>query len=228
MAAAAALGMKFFLCGVADKLYLALEDDVLSGEGMVEVHDDILVIDFLDESHHAESVGSHHGYGVADLDNLVVKLAVDVEDFAIEGYDMFRVIWTESLFRCCGDLKSLAFAHSFKSLFQGLDYTLGNSENDLFGIFGICLVNEFLAVGLVIGVKVVDQFYVFSGFNFVAHNFFNVMLLCLFSFSVIRANNNGRRVKVQFSGIVEVAADDTAYGEEIEGRYNEYQQCADA
>lgn len=71
---------QFLLGGVADCEDLACEVEGLAGHGMVEVHHDAVVLDFMDFAVHYAALLVHHRYHVADCEETFLNLSVHFED----------------------------------------------------------------------------------------------------------------------------------------------------
>ena len=95
-----------------------------------------------------------------------VELAVDFKNIFGESNHLLGVVIAKSIGRFHADVKFAACFESVDGLFERADHTLGNTEYDAFRIVGRSLVYEFLAAVSVDFIKVVAQFYVFSGFDF--------------------------------------------------------------
>ena len=111
------LGLEFFGRGVTHELHVARIAYGLAGELVVEVHGDLVVGDLGDDALDAHAVLSHHGHDGTHADVLVVKLAVNVEDFLVEFIDHAGILYAESLLGLQCEVK-------FFSLFQAHDIVL--------------------------------------------------------------------------------------------------------
>lgn len=141
-------GLKLLGRSLADFENLSVEHNVFSGQGVIEVHDDFFGCDLDDAAHHAIALGGHHRHGVSGLNHLLVKFSVDDEDVAFEVYDMFGVAVAKGFGGFDGDVERIAGLETFDGFCEGLDKTLGDAEDEFFGVSGICLVDKCLgAVG---------------------------------------------------------------------------------
>lgn len=133
---------------------------------MIEIHGYFVAADIEHTAHNAVSFGGHHRYGGADLNGFAVEFAINYEYFAVEVYNFFFVVSTESLFAGDRNVKSFAYFQAVKSLFEGLKDALGHAEDYALGVIGICLIYCHLcAVGSYL-VEVISQFNVHAGGDF--------------------------------------------------------------
>lgn len=144
-ASATALGyVELFLGGIAHILHFAFEADSLACQRMVEVKSYLVVGYLLDQAAYMETVLGHHRHVFANSYQLGIKFAIDQEEVLVEGDNVFFKIWAESLFSIGHDIIFIAFLEAIESFLQRCDYALGYTEDDLFGIFGVGLVHQFL------------------------------------------------------------------------------------
>ena len=71
---------QFLLCGVADCEDLAGEIEGLAGHGVIEVHHDAVVLDFMYLAVHYAALLVHHRYHVADCQETFLDLALYLKD----------------------------------------------------------------------------------------------------------------------------------------------------
>ena len=164
-AATAVGGLNLFGSGVANGEDLAVETHGFACKGVVEVHLHFGVGDFFDEAVDAVAVGCHHGHEGADFDDVLVKFAVDHKHVAVELDNLIGIVGAECFFGGGGYVEFAADFESFDGFFKGDDHAAGNTEDDFFGIGGICLVNEFLAAVGFDSIEVITQLNIFPRFN---------------------------------------------------------------
>ena len=169
VAAAAVSRMKLFGSGVAHGDDFAFEAYVVVDEGVIEVHLDMGRSDFGHKTLDAVAVGCEHRQAFADLDVLAVKLAVDLEDLALDLDDMLGVVTAESLVGLGDDVIGVAGSQALESDLERTDDALRHAIDDCLGLFVRGLMNQSLFTVGVNGIKVVAELDIFSGF-YLFHN----------------------------------------------------------
>lgn len=167
--AAAVSRMKLFGSGVAHGDDFAFEAYVVVDEGVIEVHLDMGRSDFGHKTLDAVAVGCEHRQAFADLDVLAVKLAVDLEDLALDLDDMLGVVTAESLVGLGDDVIGVAGSQALESDLERTDDALRHAIDDCLGLFVRGLMNQSLFTVGVNGIKVVAELDIFSGF-YLFHN----------------------------------------------------------
>ena len=165
--AAAVSRMKLFGCGVAHGDDFAFEAYVVVDEGVIEVHLDMGRSDFGHKTLDAVAVGCEHRQAFADLDVLAVKLAVDLEDLALDL--MLGVVTAESLVGLGDDVIGVAGSQALESDLERTDDALRHAIDDCLGLFVRGLMNQSLFTVGINGIKVVAELDIFSGF-YLFHN----------------------------------------------------------
>lgn len=169
VAAAAVGGMKLLGRSVADGDDLAFEADVVVDERVVEVHLDVGRGNLGDETLDAVAVGGEHGQAFADLDVLVVKLAVDLEDFALDLDDMLGIVASESLVGLGDYVVGVAGLETLEGDLERADDALGDAVDDGLGLLGRGLMDQSLFTVGINGIQIVAELDIFSGF-YLFHN----------------------------------------------------------
>ena len=167
--AAAVSRMKLFGSGVAHGDDFAFEAYVVVDEGVIEVHLDMGRSDFGHKTLDAVAVGCEHRQAFADLDVLAVKLAVDLEDLALDLDDMLGVVTAESLVGLGDDVIGVAGSQALESDLERTDDALRHAIDDCLRLFVRGLMNQSLFTVGVNGIKVVAELDIFSGF-YLFHN----------------------------------------------------------
>ena len=165
-AAATARGLEVFGRHIAHGQHRALDAHVPVDELMIEVHLDILRSHVYDKTLDAHAVGSHHRQTHTLADMLLVKLAVNLEDTALELDDLLGIVVTESLVGLGHDVIFVAGLEAFESLLQRLDKPLSQTEDDALGLVGRHLVHKLLrAVGIDF-IEIKNEFDILAGLDF--------------------------------------------------------------
>ena len=164
-AAVVMLGLKLLGGGVAHELHVARIAHRLAGKLVVEVHGDLVVGDLGDDALDAHAVLGHHGDTSAHADVLVVKLAVNVEDFLLEFVNHVGVLGAEGLLGLQREVKFLALLEVKDVVLESLDQRDVHAEHKRVGMFLIELENTHLLVA-VDNKNLIHEFDVFTCLNF--------------------------------------------------------------
>ena len=136
--------------GVGDA---ALEVEFLAGMNLVEVEDDSAVLDFDHEAVETHAFLVHERDDVAGIDGVVGKLAVDAEHLFAYFDDALRIVRAVGFVDTEGEVEGIAGVEFAYVLLEGFE---GHAEvgDELEGIFGGSLFEEFMYAGVVVGVEV--------------------------------------------------------------------------
>lgn len=164
--AAAVSRMQLFGSGVTHNDDLAFEAHVVVDKRMIEVHPDMRRCDFGDKSLDAIAVSGEHRQALADFDVLVVKLAVDLKDLALDFDNMLGVMMSECFVSLGYNIIGVACLQALESNLERTDNTLCDAIDDGLRLLGRSLMDQgFFTVG-VNGIKIVAKLDIFSGFYF--------------------------------------------------------------
>ena len=162
-------GLQFFGSGITDFGHFAFEAYGVLGQGVVEVHHDMLGSHFLDDAVDLVAVRGHHWHVQTGLEEVFVKFTVNQEDFTGQCRNLFFAVGAEAFLRRGHDVKGVAGLEVFQAALQRGYKALGYSEDCLFGVLVHHLVQDFFAaVGIDFG-EVVGKFNVFTGL-YLFHN----------------------------------------------------------
>ena len=137
--------------GVGDA---ALEVEFLTSVDLVEVEDDGAVLDFYDEAVETHAFLVHERDDVAGIDGVVGKLAVDGEHLFADFDDALGVVGAIAFLDAEGEVEFVTGVEVGYVLLEGFE---GHAEvgDELEGILGGCLLEEFVDAGFVVGVEIV-------------------------------------------------------------------------
>ena len=163
--AAMMLGIEFLGGGVAHYLDISAVAHRLTGELVVEVHEDLVVGDLDDLSLDAHAFLCHHGHTSSWADVLGIKLAVDMEDFFLEFIDELGVLDAEGLLGLECEVKLVALLESHDVILEALDEREVHAEDKGVGVLRVELEDALLLIA-VDDEDFIDELYIFTGLNF--------------------------------------------------------------
>lgn len=164
-AAVMVLGLELLGRGVAHELDVASIAHGLTGQLVVEVHGDLVVGDLGDNALDAHSLLGHHGHDGTHADVLVVKLAVNVEDFLLEFINHVGVLDTEGLLGLQGEVKLLSLLQVDDVVLEALDEGDIHTEDKGIGMLLVELEDTHLLVAID-NENLVHEFDVLTCLNF--------------------------------------------------------------
>lgn len=139
---------------------MSLEDEILSGKGMVEVYGHVVGVDGLYDAVKSCSVLIDEGYFSSGEDVVGVEVAVHAEGIARELDDVFFHVGAVGLVGGNGELELVVGFEVDYFLFEGFE-DHAEAADELEGLVGGCAFDEVFLAVVFNGVEGVGYFYVF-------------------------------------------------------------------
>lgn len=148
--------LEFFVGGFVSIGDVALEVEFFASVNLVEVENDGAVFDFDDKTVEAHAVFVHEGDDVAGINGVVSEFAVDAEHVLADFDDAFGIVRAVALFDAEGEVEGVASVEFGNVALEGFE-AHAEVGDELEGVFGGCLFEEFMDAGFVVGVEVVSD-----------------------------------------------------------------------
>ena len=162
--------LNLLLGGIVHREHLAFEGEAHTRIRVVEVDSNRLVLHLYNESIHALAFSIHEGDDIAGIDLLVVKLAIDAEDFLVYVEDILFVAVAVCFVLGQGKVEGVALLQVIELLLESLEgeaQTCGKLE----GMLGGSLLYE-LFYAFILGIHVIRYDDRLTGIDF-CHSSYN-------------------------------------------------------